>query len=108
MKNINDYGLSNSIKESHAIKIGVSAGAVNMSDHVVIPKDINEIVSYDGVGLVPINVVPHYSDSSVKLDKMLKCAAASAPLYALYDNSFILYTEGSYKCCGKYKLFTAE
>lgn len=61
---LNDYELSDLIKESSAVVLGTSAGAINMSAKCLCLKktgDKNEISSiYDGIGLDDFSVLSHF------------------------------------------------
>ena len=57
---LKEYNLIPVLQSREKITIGMSAGSINMSKRVVLAKDVNdnipELVIYDGIGLVDINI----------------------------------------------------
>ena len=61
---IMEYELSDTIKESNAVVMGASAGAINMSAKWICSKNfgynVEESVVYDGIGLNHFSVLSHF------------------------------------------------
>ena len=62
IKWIKEYGLIDILRNRNGVTIGVSAGSINMAVHALCIKDeeVEETVRYDGIGLVDINIEPHF------------------------------------------------
>ncbi|MCH5323876.1 MAG: Type 1 glutamine amidotransferase-like domain-containing protein [Eubacterium sp.] len=107
MKYINSYGLPAALQSSKALIIGVSAGAINMAKRVVLPRRnfIPELSVYYGIGLVDINIDPHFDMSDEKHIEEIKEAALLSRIYGLYDDSFITVKDGVAEFYGDYIIF---
>lgn len=112
MSYLNEYKLAPALRQHQGMIIGMSAGAINMAQSVVLAKDegddIPELSIYDGLGLVDINIEPHLDNSNIKHKQEILEAAALSDIYGLYDESFILVKENTMEIIGPYKLFTKE
>lgn len=106
---INDYGLVEALQNRSGITIGMSAGSINMAKQVVLARDINdnvpELSIYDGIGLVDVHIEPHLNEASEEHIRDIEEAALHAPIYGLYDESFIVDADGDITVFGDYKLF---
>jgi len=84
-----DYGLIKSIKEHSKLVMGMSAGALNMCETVILPSGLdryvtNEIV-YEGIGRVDFSVLPHYNE----FDSDFIEGLSDEILYGIDDDGFI-------------------
>ena len=109
MKYLNEYKIKDLLLEYQGIIIGMSAGAINMADKVILPKDdeedISELSIYNGLGLVDINIEPHLDFNRKEHIEEIKEASKKAMIYGLYDNSFICVQSNKHKIYGEYFLF---
>ena len=73
MSSIEEYDLIYELQERTGITIGLSAGSINMATNVVLVKDIDDNVLdttyYKGIGLVDINIEPHFNLENEKYNK---------------------------------------
>jgi dipeptidase E len=62
IRSIKEYELIDILKNRNGVTIGVSAGAINMAKNVLCIKyeDVEETVRYEGIGLVDVNIEPHF------------------------------------------------
>lgn len=109
ISSIHEYGLAPALRERQGITIGISAGSINMAKRVVLAKDMSddipELSIYEGIGLTNINIEPHLGDTSFEHMEEIRQAARYAPIYGLYDESFILEVNGDKRFFGPYQLF---
>lgn len=101
------YNLIPISQRREGITIGMSAGSINMAKRVVLAKDINdnipELMIYNGIGLVDINIEPHLDSASRKhIEEDIYEASQIATIYGLYDNSFIKIVEDKVDIYGGY------
>ena len=113
MEYFREYGLREAFAGARedAVIIGMSAGSINMADRVVLARDIEdetpELSVYEGLGLVDINIEPHLDLSREEHMEDIAEAAEVAPIYGLFDDSFILVQDGEMQIFGDYQLFNA-
>lgn len=90
MKSINEYKLIDSIKKCKLV-LGVSAGAMNQSNRVMYKDDFDNFImkDYVGLGLVNINIFPHFDLESKAIVEEVKEISNSIPLILLPNDSFI-------------------
>ncbi len=107
---IKEYGLIKPLQARSGVTIGMSAGSINMARQVVLAKDesdnIPQLSVYDGVGLVDVNIEPHVNGAGPEHIAEILEASKLAPIYGLYDGSFLLETEGKIQIFGKYDLYS--
>jgi len=100
------YNLIPVLQRKEGITIGMSAGSINMAKRVVLAKDIEdnipELVIYDGVGLVDINVEPHLDCVSEEHMKDVYEASQYTTVYGIYDNTFIKIVNDTMEIYGEY------
>lgn len=100
------YKLIPALQRREGITIGMSAGSINMAKKVVFAKDIEdnipELVIYDGVGLVDINVEPHLDSASEEHMKDVYEASQYTTIYGIYDNTFIKIINDTMEIYGEY------
>lgn len=86
---INKINLKNIINKAKVV-IGVSAGAINLSEEAIYYNDYSEkIEMYDGIGLTYINVYPHFDITNKDFVEEVKMVSRLKSLIALPNNSFI-------------------
>lgn len=86
-KLICDKGILNEIRQSRAVILGVSAGAMNMGKHTV---DIYEsLTPYEGLGFADITLKAHYPFEDEKLLQSLKQVSMKLPVFLMTDESAI-------------------
>lgn len=103
---IKEYNLIKSLNKRTGITIGISAGAINMSEHVVLAKDesdnIPSTVCYEGIGLTNINIEPHFDFINIEHNKDIFEASTSGKITCLPNESFIRIEEGKTEYYGPY------
>lgn len=91
---INKYKLKEKIKSKEKIIIGMSAGAINMADVVVLAKDeddnIPKLSIYDGLGITSINIEPHCNFKNKKHWQELIEASYKTDLIVMNDDCYII------------------
>lgn len=109
---IREYGLEEALRDRAGVTFGISAGAINMAQRVVLAKNINddkpELSIYNGIGLVDFSIEPHLNELTAAHIAEIQEAAKHAPIYGLYDESFILVVNGEKEFYGACRLFGAE
>ena len=97
MKLIRELGLVPELRESHAVILGVSAGAMNMG------KRVAEIwgakAFYDGIGLADVTVKAHYTQDDWFIP-VLKELSWEHPIVAMEDESAIYIQEDEKRMIG--------
>lgn len=106
----NNIDLKNKIKNTEALIIGGSAGAINMAESVYcIPElegestDLNFSRNLIGLGLTNINILPHYDifkefilDNKKFIDEIILPDTYERTIYALNNGSYILVDDKNY------------
>lgn len=103
MKKIKEYGIDKHILNC-PIVIGTSAGSMNQSKHVIYKDETedDQIVRYDGLNLVDINIYPHLDwESKDYLNEVLEICKL-IPLILLSNESFIRIENGKIEYFGEY------
>lgn len=106
MKSINEYKLIDSIKKCKLV-LGVSAGAMNQSKRVMYKDDFDNFImkDYAGLGLVDVNVFPHFDLENKAIVEEVKEVSNSIPLILLPNDSFIRIKNNNIDIVGKsYKI----
>ena len=106
MKSINEYKLLDSIKKCKLV-LGVSAGALNQITRVMYKDDFDNFVmkDYNGLGLVNINIFPHFDLENKTILEEVKEVSNSIPLILLPNDSFIRIKNNNIDIVGKsYKI----
>lgn len=103
---INKFSLKKYIKMNDKIIIGISAGAINLSDRVVLAKDeddnIPKLSIYDGLGITNINIEPHCDFKNAKHFVELEEASLYSPIILMNEDCFIIVNDDEYKYFGSY------
>lgn len=109
IRHIQKYGLTEALRGRDGITIGMSAGSINMAKRVVLARDpdddIPALAIYDGIGLVDCNIEPHLNQAKSQHIQDIQEAAQYAPIYGLYDGSFIVEVDGETNIFGSWELF---
>lgn len=92
-QSLKEYGLISMIKAYSKIVMGMSAGALNMCENVILPIGLDRYVTrgleYDGIGRVEFSILPHYN----QFDRLFIDSLPKDILYGIDDDGFI--------CCNK-------
>lgn len=109
MEYINKYKLINLIKNMNII-MGVSAGSMNQSSEVIYldEYDNNKLVKYKGLGLVDINMFPHYDINNDASMNEINLVSKYHRLYACPNDTFIAYKNGTKELIGNYYIIENE
>lgn len=102
MQLIRDLGLVLELRESHAVILGVSAGAMNMGQRVA---EIWESKAfYEGIGLEDITIKSHYTQGDWFVP-LLKELSREHPIIAMEDESAIFIRDDGRRMIGRMCLF---
>ena len=97
---INKINLKNLINKAKVV-IGVSAGAINLSNEAIYYNDYSEKIEiYDGIGLTDINVYPHFDINNKEFLEEVKMVSKIKTLIALPNESFIKLDDEQIEFCG--------
>ena len=97
---INKINLKNLINKAKVV-IGVSAGAINLSNEAIYYNDYSEKIEiYDGIGLTDINVYPHFDINNKEFLEEVKMVSKIKALIALPNESFIKLDDEQIEFCG--------
>ncbi len=97
---INKINLKNLINKAKVV-IGVSAGAINLSNEVIYYNDYSEKIEiYDGISLTDINVYPHFDINNKEFLEEVKMVSKIKSLIALPNESFIKLDDEQIEFCG--------
>lgn len=105
---VNQMDIINKIKlktiiNAAKIVIGVSAGAINLSKEVIYYNNYSEKLEiYDGIGLININVYPHFDIKDKDFEKEVKMVSMTKTLIALPNETFIKFDDEQMKFWGEY------
>ena len=98
---MHDKGIFDEIRQSNAVILGVSAGAMNMGKHTV---DIYEsLTPYDGLGFADITVKAHYPLEKELLQKV-KQVSMKLPICLMENESAIFVKQNHIKQIGRIHL----
>lgn len=104
MKSIKEYQIIEEIKQGKII-IGVSAGSMNQSNRVMYKDDFDNFImkDYQGLGVVNINIFPHYQSTMLEESKEI---SNKLPLILLPKDSFIRIKDNKIEIIGEsYNLY---
>lgn len=107
---IKEYNLINPISNFKGTIIGISAGALNMSENVCYLDEYRnfKLVTYIGLGLVNINIYPHFDLNDKDFVKETLEVSKNTKLYALPNESFIRVKDNKYDFVGDYYIVENE
>lgn len=97
---INKINLRNIINKAKVV-IGVSAGAINLSNEAIYYNDYSEKIEiYNGISLTDINVYPHFDINNKEFLEEVKMVSKIKSLIALPNESFIKLDDEQIEFCG--------
>ena len=97
---INKINLRNIINKAKVV-IGVSAGAINLSNESIYYNDYSEKTEiYNGISLTDINVYPHFDINNKEFLEEVKMVSKIKTLIALPNESFIKLDDEQIEFCG--------
>ena len=99
---IRDLGLVSPLRDSRAVILGVSAGAMNMGRQVAEIWDSKAF--YEGLGLADITIKSHYTEGDWFVP-LLKELSRTHPIIAMEDESAIFINEDGKRALGRMWLF---
>ena len=99
---IRDLGLVSPLRESRAVILGVSAGAMNMGKQVAEIWDSKAF--YEGLGLADITIKSHYTEGDWFVP-LLKELSRTHPIIVMEDESAIFINEDGKRALGRMWLF---
>lgn len=108
IKTINDLGLRTSINciKEKGIIMGMSAGAINLAENVVLARDLEddipELSLYKGLGFTDINIEPHCDFKNKEHWKDIIEASYNSEIVVMHDNAFIIIDNKQIKFYGDY------
>ena len=93
IENINKYGIIPNLQKRNGITIGISAGSINMAKDVALARDIYDNIPnhsfYNGIGLVDINIEPHFDINNNFHNKDIQEISKENKIICLPDDTFI-------------------
>lgn len=102
MQLIRDLGLVLELRESHAVILGVSAGAMNMGKRVA---DIWESKAfYEGIGLADLTIKAHFTPGEWFVP-LLQELSREHPILAMEDESAVFIRDDEKRVLGRTYLF---
>ena len=106
IKSINEYELKEYIVDIDKIVIGISAGAINMAEKVVLARDIDdnipELSIYEGLGITNINIEPHCDfNNKVHWEDLVE-ASMYTSLVVMHDDAYIIIDDNNVNYFGHY------
>lgn len=108
MNSIKEYDLIDSIKNFDGTVIGVSAGSINMNKNICYVEENNEIVEYQGIGLVDYNIAPHLDFNNIDYLKEIFRVSKIRRTIALPNETFIVVEDNKETIYGDYYYFENE
>ena len=99
---IRDLGLVSPLRDSRAVILGVSAGAMNMGKQVAEIWDSKAF--YEGLGLADITIKSHYAEGDWFVP-LLKELSRTHPIVAMEDESAIFLDGDGNRALGRMWLF---
>lgn len=112
IKNINNYGIISNFKNREGITIGISAGSINMAENVVLARDLDDNIPdhsfYKGIGLVNINIEPHFDLNNSKHNPDIIEISQDNKIICLPDESFIRIENDDIEIIGDYYMYDKD
>ena len=112
IKNINNYDIISNLKNREGITIGISAGSINMADYVVLARDLDDNIPnhsfYKGIGLVNINIEPHFDLNNLKHNPDIIEISKDNKIICLPDDSFIRIENDNIEIIGDYYMYDSD
>lgn len=95
IENIKKYNLKEVLNNYEGIIIGTSAGTMNQAKRVKYLDENNNLIDYDGIGLLDILIYPHQNINSLEnLNEVLN-VSKYGKIYCLPNESFIRLEENN-------------
>lgn len=93
-KFIKEYQLEKVLDEFNGVLMGLSAGAINLGEISMVFKDNpdNSDKVYDGLGISPITIIPHFEPTGSDLKEKLIKLSGEHLIFAITDNSAVKVT----------------
>ena len=111
IKNIIKYDIIHNLQKRKGITIGISAGSINMAKDVAIARDIDDNIPdhsfYKGIGLVDINIEPHFDLNNTIHNKDIIEISKDNKMICLPDDSFIRIDK-DINIIGEYYMYDKE
>lgn len=111
IKNINKYNIIPNLQKRNGITIGISAGSINMAKNVAIARDIDDNIPdhsfYKGIGLVDINIEPHFDLNNTLHNNDIIEISKENKIICLPNESFIRI-EKDINIIGDYYMYDKE
>ena len=108
---INKYNIIPNLQKRNGITIGISAGSINMAKNVAIARDIYDNIPdhsfYKGIGLVDINIEPHFDLNNQSHNKDIIEISKNNKIICLPELSFIRI-EKEINIVGDYYMYDRE
>lgn len=112
IKNINNYDIISNLKNREGITIGISAGSINMADNVTLARDLDDNIPnhsfYKGIGLVNINIEPHFYLDNLKHNPDIIEISKDNKIICLPNESFIRIINNNIDIIGDYYIYDKE
>ena len=106
IKSINEFDLKKYINQKEKIIFGLSAGAINMANKVVLAKDIDDNIPqlsiYAGIGITDINIEPHCDFRNKEHWNNLIEASFVNKIVVMNDDSYIIIDNDDVRFYGGY------
>ncbi len=95
-KFIKEYQLEKALDEFIGTLMGLSAGAINLGGTSMVFKDNLDSADriYDGLGISPITVIPHFEPIESHFNEKLFKLSSENLIFGITDNSAIKITSG--------------
>ena len=111
IKNIKKFNIIPNLQKRKGITIGISAGSINMAKNVAIARDIDDNIPdhsfYKGIGLVDINIEPHFDLNNTIHNKDIIEISKDNKMICLPDDSFIRIDK-DINIIGEYYMYDKE
>lgn len=111
IENINKYNIIPNLQKRNSITIGISAGSINMAKDVAIARDIDDNIPdhsfYKGIGLVDINIEPHFDLNNNFHNQDIIEISKDNKIICLPDESFIRI-ENDIEIIGDYYMYDKD
>ena len=112
IKDIKKYNLILNLVKRNGITIGVSAGSINMAKNVALAKDIDDNIYdhsfYKGIGLVDLNIEPHFDFNNLNHNKDIIEISSNNKIICLPNESFIRIENNDVEIIGDYYIFDSS
>ena len=104
MEFFNNIELKDKLKGFNGCIMGISAGSINLAKNAYCSKDedVTESLYYKGLGLVDINIEPHFDINDIeRINNILLPDSNKTSFIALPNESFVVINDKDFKLCGE-------